>query len=80
MSTFFLLELFLKYHGMPHLLMFMGTDALIILAFYFIIRSVYSPENERHYREESFIPLDDDSDEEKQLFGTHQTFSSRRNK
>ena len=80
MSTFFLLALLLKYHDTPHLFIFIGIDAFIILAFYFIIKTVYSPENERHYREESFIPLDDDTYEEKQLFGTHHSFSSRRNK
>ncbi|HEC75042.1 MAG TPA: hypothetical protein ENI26_11845 [Methylophaga aminisulfidivorans] len=80
MSALHISELILKYHDTPHLLMLIGVDSLMMIAFYFIIKSVYSIENKHYYIEESFIPLDDDTYEEKQLFGTNRTFSSRRNK
>ncbi|MAX51203.1 MAG: hypothetical protein CMH22_04435 [Methylophaga sp.] len=78
MSVLLISALFMKYQDTPQFFMLIGVDALIMIAFYFIIKTVYSAENKHRYIEESFIPLDDDSYEEKLRLGTRHTFSSRR--
>lgn len=49
--------------------LFSWTLSLIILTgFIWLVRRILSVEKQDYYREESLIPLNDDSDEEKQLF------------
>lgn len=43
-------------------------DVIILSLFTLLIKRVFSPENRERYRRESQIPLDDDTEDEKQRF------------
>lgn len=67
MTTLTLVHILLSL--LPPATLFTWTLNLVMLAgFIWLVRRVLSVEKQDYYREESLIPLLDDSDEEKQLF------------
>lgn len=66
--VFFILGSFLGSEFNLFMLFLWLLDWIFLLGFILVINRVFSPLSRDKYREESFIPLDDDSPEEKALF------------